>query len=233
MARTLPLFFLLALPARALASVDPDPPLPTIRTVTNPDDPPPTLATQGVLGRDTVRRTIQLHTLAVRYCYTQELGKHPGLTTTIAVTFSIAASGKVTSVEDPGPGPLPRCVAQAVRKIVFPELVDVLTDGTSVLSRSSTSVTYRFAFRPAPRQKTASAGRAEEPKEKPEQPEATGPKMPDPVPSPAAPAASPASAPVRAKATRGGKVRARGRGKHIDTRHGDDPLKGIPAGDAL
>jgi hypothetical protein len=244
---------LLLVPRSGFASVDPDPPLPTVRPITDPNDPPATLATQGVLGRDTVRRTIQLHTPAVRYCYTQELGKHRGLTTTVAVTFTIAANGRVTSVEDPGPGPLPRCVGQAVRKIVFPELVDVLTDGTSVLSRSSTAVTYRFAFRPAPRgapadslrwggrpsrpphaddrQRTASAGRADDAnKEKPEPPEATGPKMPDPTPSPAA---VPASAPARSKATRGSKVRARGRGKHLDTRHGDDPLKGIPAGDAL
>lgn len=104
---------------------------------------------KGSLEKSMVRRYVRLHLPVVRHCYVLELGKQPKLQATVAVSFTIDATGLVSKSES-GTTTLERCVAKAVGNIRFPKVFDLLTSGYHVLG-DSTQVTYRFKFRPAKR----------------------------------------------------------------------------------
>jgi TonB family protein len=80
---------------------------------------------RGSLDKELVRRTIRTHLNEVRYCYEQELPRHPTLAGRLAVQFVILPSGQVTSsvVQEStlNLGSLEGCVTQAVRRWKFPQ----------------------------------------------------------------------------------------------------------------
>jgi len=115
-----------------------------------PPGPPPTIASQGLLDRSSVRFYIQLQAPAVRTCYVQELGRQPGLRAAVSVDFTVDSSGRVTACT-PGTGPLDQCVAKVIRRVRFPEVYDLMSDGSSQLATGTTQVRYRFRFQPTPK----------------------------------------------------------------------------------
>jgi hypothetical protein len=80
---------------------------------------------RGALDKEIVRRIVRLHLNEVRYCYEQDLVRHPGLAGRLVVQFAIAGTGQVissvvqsTTLGSPGVG---ACVTQAVRRWPFPK----------------------------------------------------------------------------------------------------------------
>ncbi len=80
---------------------------------------------QGGLDEVIVRRVVRRRRNDLQYCYEQALAGAPGLSGRLAVRFTIAASGEVTSavvesrsLDSPG---LERCALQAIRRWVFPQ----------------------------------------------------------------------------------------------------------------
>ena len=81
-------------------------------------------AVRGSLDKEIIRRVVRRHGNEVRYCYEQELARHPALSGRIAVQFVIAANGEVTSsslqsstMNNPR---VESCVVQAFRRWNFP-----------------------------------------------------------------------------------------------------------------
>lgn len=191
-----------------------DDPLPP--THAPPPGPPSPVTHHGKLGRKTVKSYIRRHLPAVRHCYVLELGRRPGLQTSVAVRFTITPNGDVSRCTS-GPSAVERCVVKAVGKIKFPRVFDVLANGQSQLSTGDTAVNYRFRFRPAKRKKRAAAGNPVPMSARPlELPGRQGPILPaanapasaptsrpvgPPAPSPAAPAAGSSKPRIRLPAS--------------------------------
>ena len=79
---------------------------------------------RGQLDKEIIRRIIRRHINEVKYCYEQELTKHPELGGRIMVQFTIAASGQVIASvlqnSTLGNGRVENCTVQAVRRWEFP-----------------------------------------------------------------------------------------------------------------
>lgn len=80
---------------------------------------------QGALDKDIIRRIVRAHINEVRYCYNQGLVKDPDLRGRVEVTFTIGATGEVssaevkaTSLDDKDVG---TCIAKAVERWKFPK----------------------------------------------------------------------------------------------------------------
>jgi hypothetical protein len=86
--------------------------------------PGPTIE-RGSLDKEIVRRVIRRHLNEVKYCYEQQLPRHPELAGRISVQFSIAPTGSVmTSLiqsSTVGNVAVESCVVQAVRRWEFPK----------------------------------------------------------------------------------------------------------------
>ena len=86
---------------------------------------PGVASVRGSLDKEIVRRIVRVHLNEVRYCYEQELPRHPDLAGRLVVQFAIAGNGQViTSVVQSSTIPNPRvgsCVTQAVRRWAFPK----------------------------------------------------------------------------------------------------------------
>jgi TonB family protein len=97
---------------------------------------------RGSLDKEIIRRVIRMHANEVKYCYEQELTRHPALSGRIAVQFTIAATGQVISSvlqsSTMGNPQVENCVVQAFRRWYFP----YPTGGGIVL------VSYPFNFVP-------------------------------------------------------------------------------------
>jgi hypothetical protein len=80
---------------------------------------------RGNLDRDTVRRIIRRHLNEVKFCYEQQLPRHPELAGRISVQFTIASSGAVVGSllqsSTVGNVAVESCVVQAVRRWDFPQ----------------------------------------------------------------------------------------------------------------
>ncbi|MEA2698605.1 MAG: hypothetical protein QOI66_2876 [Myxococcales bacterium] len=80
---------------------------------------------RGSLDKEIVRRIIRAHLNEVRFCYEQELPRHPTLSGRIVVQFAITPSGQVASsaVQDSTLhlASLEGCMTQAVRRWTFPQ----------------------------------------------------------------------------------------------------------------
>jgi TonB family protein len=98
---------------------------------------------RGALSKEIVRRIIRLHLNEVRFCYEQELPRHPGLSGRLVVQFMVAGTGRViTSFVESSTIPDPRvgmCVTEAVRRWEFPR-----PDGGGLVQ-----VSYPFQLQPA------------------------------------------------------------------------------------
>jgi hypothetical protein len=93
------------------------------------------------LDMSIVRRYIRRRLKAIRYCYTKQLGRHPGLRGTLHTSFTIASNGKVIAARATGLNEdVANCVAAELESIVFPRLPD---GGATVVED------YPFHFRPA------------------------------------------------------------------------------------
>jgi Ca-activated chloride channel homolog len=103
---------------------------------------------RGSLGAEVIRRVIRSHINEVRFCYEQELGKHPELTGRVSVQFVISVDGKVTTslVQSSTLGNLQveTCIAAAIGRWEFP----VVKDGGLVI------VNYPFVLTPGPARET-------------------------------------------------------------------------------
>jgi len=79
---------------------------------------------QGSLDRDIVRRIIRQHLNEVKYCYEQQLPRHPDLAGRISVQFTIASGGNVTASLMQSSSlnnvAVESCIVQAVRRWEFP-----------------------------------------------------------------------------------------------------------------
>jgi TonB family protein len=79
---------------------------------------------RGSLDKEMIRRIIRRHINEVRYCYEQELARHPSLSGRISVQFVIAANGEVTSSalqrSTMNNVRVESCVVQASRRWNFP-----------------------------------------------------------------------------------------------------------------
>jgi hypothetical protein len=206
-----------------------------------PPGPPQPVVTHGSLGRATVRHYIRLHLPAIRFCYVQELGKHPNLTQKVAVRFSIEPTGHVTGCSAAGATALDRCVARTMGQLRFPTVYNVVQGGQQVLSNQPTAVTYRFNFRPAKRSPSGPYSHVARHRPQPPgaAPHRSGPPLPPsatsprPMGSPTARSASsrpsvtaPASRPAATS-----QPRRSGPGvprkPTIETQPSDDPLGGL------
>jgi hypothetical protein len=81
------------------------------------------------LSREQVRKTIKAHLREIVACFETE---PPPPDQRVVVTFTIAASGKVTESVGTGNPPVDGCAAAAIKKIKFPA------------SNSATHVEYPF-----------------------------------------------------------------------------------------
>ena len=79
---------------------------------------------RGSLDKEIIRRIIRLHSNEVKYCYEQELTRHPALSGRISVQFVIAANGEVKSSvlqsSTMNNVRVESCVVQAFRRWEFP-----------------------------------------------------------------------------------------------------------------
>jgi hypothetical protein len=99
---------------------------------------------RGSIDREVIRRIVRLHINEVRFCYEQELPRHPELAGRLVVGFTITGNGQViSSVTEPSSTLAdPRvasCVTQAVLRWPFPKP----TGGGLVM------VSYPFQLQPA------------------------------------------------------------------------------------
>ena len=168
-----------------------------------------------------MRFYIQLQAPAVRACYVQELGRQPGLRAAVSVDFTVDAGGRVTACT-PGTGPLDKCVAKVIRGVHFPEVYDLMSDGSSQLATGTTQVRYRFRFQPP--QKTAAA--ASRPAQRAAATRASQQATSQPASQPAA------SQPVRPPRPPGTRVPPP-RPPIVPRPTTDDPIDGIQGGDQL
>ncbi|HEY0134418.1 MAG TPA: TonB family protein, partial [Nannocystis sp.] len=97
---------------------------------------------QGSLDKEIIRRIVRAHINEVRYCYNQALARDPNAKGRVAITFTVAADGKVLKAEvsestmaDAAVG---TCVATAVKTWTFPKP----DGGASVI------ITYPFVLEP-------------------------------------------------------------------------------------
>jgi len=85
---------------------------------------PGVVGVRGALDKEVVRRIVRLHLNEVRYCYEEQLPRHPGLAGRLVVQFAIAGNGQVISsvVQSSTLGELQvgSCVTQAIRRWEFP-----------------------------------------------------------------------------------------------------------------
>src|SRR5262249_5693530 len=94
--------------------------------------------------KEIVRRIIRLHLNEVRYCYEQELPRHPELAGRLVVQFMVAGTGRVISsvLEKTSTLANPRvgmCVTEAVGRWEFPR-----PEGGGLVQ-----VSYPFQLQPA------------------------------------------------------------------------------------
>jgi hypothetical protein len=82
------------------------------------------VTTQGSLDKEIVRRIIRRHVNEIRYCYEQELARHPSLAGRVVTQFSILPDGRVgtallaaSTVDDVR---VQACILAAVRRWEFP-----------------------------------------------------------------------------------------------------------------
>lgn len=78
----------------------------------------------GSLDRAEVDRVIKQNMASIRYCYQKELQVHPGLSGKIAVKFTIAADGSVSSATTRPSSPMPAvesCLTARFLRMKFPE----------------------------------------------------------------------------------------------------------------
>ena len=94
-------------------------------------------------GTSLVRRIVRQHINEVRYCYEQELPRHPALAGRLLVQFVVAGTGRVmtsfvesSTLADPRVG---MCVTEAVRRWEFPK-----PEGGGLVQ-----VSYPFQLQPA------------------------------------------------------------------------------------
>ena len=74
----------------------------------------------GDLDKKLIRTEMRKHVDELRACYEAGLAGSPELGGTVSATFTIAASGKVTSASAMGVDPkVASCIAAAVKKIAF------------------------------------------------------------------------------------------------------------------
>lgn len=100
-----------------------------------------TLAVEGQLDREVIRRVAKSHTSEIRACYNQGLAKDPDLAGRVMIDFQINPKGKVASARPRGEFPDPKvakCVAASVRRWQFPKPA-----GGGVVK-----VSYPFEFAP-------------------------------------------------------------------------------------
>ncbi|HXI55388.1 MAG TPA: AgmX/PglI C-terminal domain-containing protein [Polyangia bacterium] len=99
---------------------------------------------RGTLDKEIVRRIIRAHLNEVRFCYEQELPRHPTLSGRVVIQFAITPGGQVASsaVQDSTLhlASLEGCMTQAVRRWTFPQ-----PQGGGGL----TIVSYPFVLSPA------------------------------------------------------------------------------------
>jgi hypothetical protein len=206
-----------------LSSIDPTiAPRPTAPPVPPgpPTGPPPAVTRQGALDQQSVRYYIRLQEPAVRNCYLQEIGRQPNLKVAVAVVFTVESSGRVSACA-PGSSALEKCVAKVVCAVRFPQVFDLLSDGSSQLGSGATQVRYRFKFQPTQKDKPAAA--ASQPARKASTARAVASQ---PARSPATQQVSPPS-PPRAPGTRVPPSRH----PTVPRPSGGDPLEGIQDGD--
>jgi TonB family protein len=105
----------------------------------------------GRMDREIVRRVIRRHRDEVKWCYEQQLSKHPELAGRVEVRFTVGPRGAVLSsalaTSSLGNATVEACIVEAVRRWEFPAPVG----GDSV------EVSYPFVFMPTAR---APVGRA-------------------------------------------------------------------------
>ncbi|HEX7499800.1 MAG TPA: AgmX/PglI C-terminal domain-containing protein, partial [Polyangia bacterium] len=112
------------------------------RRASAPEVIPGPSTVRGSLDKEIIRRIIRMHSNEVKFCYEQELARHPALSGRISVQFVIAANGEVTSsvlqsstVNNPR---VESCVVQAFRRWEFPK----------ASGATNTIVSYPFNFVP-------------------------------------------------------------------------------------
>jgi hypothetical protein len=98
--------------------------------------------TQGTLDKEIVRRIIRQHINEVKFCYEQQLPRHPDLAGRITVQFTIAAAGTVgaslVQASSLNNVAVESCITQAVRRWEFPQR-----------AVGATIVSYPFVLVPA------------------------------------------------------------------------------------
>ena len=107
----------------------------------SPDPAGPTV--KGPLGKDAVRKVVQLHIEEVRLCYEPELERNAKLAGRIVVSFTINAEGRVSEAKldkersSLGNAVVENCAVKAVSGWEFPK------------HKGNTVVSYPFVLRPA------------------------------------------------------------------------------------
>lgn len=80
---------------------------------------------RGSLDKEIVRRVIRLHLNEIKYCYEQELTRHPALAGRMVVQFTITPAGQVIASalqsSTIGNTRVENCTVQAVRRWQFPQ----------------------------------------------------------------------------------------------------------------
>lgn len=80
---------------------------------------------QGSLDREIIRRVVRQHRREIQYCYESELQKNRNLAGRITVRFTISATGSVVSAvvseTSMNNANVERCMAERIRRWVFPE----------------------------------------------------------------------------------------------------------------
>jgi hypothetical protein len=95
-----------------------------IRETITPDVTPGVAEVRGSLDKEIIRRIIRHHLNEVKYCYDQELMKHPELGGRLSVRFIISPAGQVMSAvlqsSTIGNVRVESCTVQALRRWEFP-----------------------------------------------------------------------------------------------------------------
>jgi hypothetical protein len=80
---------------------------------------------RGALDKEIIRRIIRRHINEIKYCYSKELQSNPNLNGRVVIQFTIAATGQVVAsvVQESSlsNGPVESCIANAVRRWLFPK----------------------------------------------------------------------------------------------------------------
>lgn len=108
-----------------------------------PDILPADPSVRGSLDKEIIRRIVRRHLNEVKFCYEEELTRHPALAGRIVVQFMIARNGQVLSSllqsSSMKNAAVERCTVQAVRRWEFPA-----PQGGGLVT-----VTYPFSLTPA------------------------------------------------------------------------------------